>query len=80
VIDITHLGEHRAAGPRWKFVTGREDDRRVGRLDMAENRETKRGYGRNWKRLVAIYLAVGAVVYLLVFLALRASDGSGGLY
>jgi hypothetical protein len=47
---------------------------------MAENRETKRGYGRNWKRLVAIYLAVGAVVYLLVFLALRASDGSGGLY
>jgi hypothetical protein len=47
---------------------------------MAENRETKRGYGRNWKRLIAIYLAVGAVVYLLIFLALRAGGGSGSLY
>lgn len=47
---------------------------------MAENREAKRGYGRNWKRLLAIYLAVGAVVYLVIFLLLRASDGSGGLY
>jgi hypothetical protein len=29
---------------------------------MAEQRAPKRGHGRNWKELLAIYLAVGAVV------------------
>jgi hypothetical protein len=42
--------------------------------------ETKGRYGRNWKKLLGIYLAVGAVVYLVIFLILRASDSSGGLY
>lgn len=45
---------------------------------MAENRETKRRYGRNWKKLLGIYLAVGAVVYLVIFLVLSAGNGSGG--
>jgi hypothetical protein len=47
---------------------------------MAEQRAPKRGYGRNWKKLLAIYLAVGAVVYLVIFLALQAGSGSTGLY
>ena len=47
---------------------------------MAENRES-RGYGRNWKKLLAIYVVVGAVVYGLIYLFLRFGDGSsGGFY
>jgi hypothetical protein len=38
-----------------------------------------RGYGRrNWKKLVAIYLAVAAVVYLIVYLVFFTGGGSGG--
>jgi hypothetical protein len=45
---------------------------------MAENRENGR-YGRNWKKLLGIYLVVGAAVYGLIFLLLRyGGDGSGG--
>jgi hypothetical protein len=38
----------------------------------------KRGYGRNWKKWVAIYLAVGAVAYSVIYLALHSGGGSGG--
>jgi hypothetical protein len=45
---------------------------------MAENRENGRN-GRNWKKLLGIYLVVGAAVYGLIFLLLRyGGDGSGG--
>jgi hypothetical protein len=38
-----------------------------------------RGYGRrDWKKLVAIYLAVAAVVYLIVYLVFFTGGGSGG--
>jgi hypothetical protein len=36
------------------------------------------GYGRNWKKWLAIYAVVGAVVYLIIFLVI-AADGGGGL-
>jgi hypothetical protein len=43
------------------------------------------GYGRNWKRWLAIYAAVGVVVYLIVYLVFFAggggsTSGGGGLY
>jgi hypothetical protein len=44
------------------------------------------GYGRNWKKWLAIYAVVGAVVYLIVYLAFfaggggGAAGGGGGLY
>jgi hypothetical protein len=47
---------------------------------MAQNAENRR-YGRNWKKLLAIYVVVGAVVYGLIYLFLQLGDGfSGGLY
>lgn len=36
------------------------------------------GYGRKWKKWLVIYVAVGAVVYLLVYLLFFANGGSGG--
>ena len=36
------------------------------------------GYGRRWKRWLAIYLAIGAVAYLLVYLLFFHSGGGGG--
>ena len=45
---------------------------------MAEKKEN-RSYGRNWKKLLGIYLVVAAAVYGLIFLLLRyGGDGSGG--
>ena len=44
---------------------------------MAESKEN-RSYGRNWKKLLAIYVVVGAVVYGLIYLFLQLGDGSGG--
>jgi hypothetical protein len=44
------------------------------------------GYGRNWKKWLAIYAVVGAVVYLIVYLTFfaggggGAAGGGGGLY
>lgn len=37
------------------------------------------GYGRNWKKWLAIYAVAGAVVYLVVFLVFF-TEGGGGLY
>jgi hypothetical protein len=47
------------------------------------NRST--GYGRRWGKWLAIYLAVGAVVYLIVYLVFfhhggGGAGGGGGLY
>jgi hypothetical protein len=38
----------------------------------------KSGYGRSWKRWLAIYLAAGAVVYLIAYLVFFADGGGGG--
>jgi hypothetical protein len=44
---------------------------------MAES-SGKRSYGRNWKKLVVIYLAAAVVVYGLIYLILQSGDGAGG--
>jgi hypothetical protein len=36
------------------------------------------GYGRKWKRWLAIYLAVGAVVYVVLYVAFFHHGGGGG--
>jgi hypothetical protein len=36
------------------------------------------GYRRNWKKWLAIYLTVAAVVYLIVFLVVFHHGGAGG--
>jgi hypothetical protein len=52
--------------------------------DVMANRRT--GYGRNWKRWLAIYAAVGVVIYLIVYFLFfysgggGAGTGGGGLY
>jgi hypothetical protein len=45
------------------------------------NRDTR--YGRNWKKWLAIYAVLGAIVYLIVYVALiydGGAAGGGGLY
>lgn len=36
------------------------------------------GYGRRWKRWLPIYIAVGGVVYLAVYLLLMHNGGGAG--
>jgi hypothetical protein len=36
------------------------------------------GYGRNWKKWLAIYAVAGVVVYLIVYLAFFYNGGGGG--
>jgi hypothetical protein len=38
------------------------------------------GYGRNWKKWLAIYLVAGAIVYLIIYLVFFTHGGSGGGY
>jgi hypothetical protein len=41
------------------------------------------GYGRNWKKWLAIYAVVGFVAYLIIYLVFFTGGGSGsggGLY
>jgi len=38
------------------------------------------GYGRSWKRWLAIYLAVAAVAYLVIYLVFFTHGGGGGGY
>jgi hypothetical protein len=47
---------------------------------MENTSAPSRGYGKKWKKWLAIYVAVGAVVYLAVYLIIHAGSGSGGLY
>jgi hypothetical protein len=57
-----------------------DDDPR--RCDMAEPRRPDGGggYGRRWKKWLAIYLVAGVLIYGVVYLLLRSGSGSGGLY
>ena len=42
---------------------------------------TSVGYGRKWKKWLAIYAVVGGVLYLIVYLLFFATNsGGGGLY
>jgi hypothetical protein len=36
------------------------------------------GYGRKWKKWLAIYLAVGALAYVVLYVALFHHGGGGG--
>jgi hypothetical protein len=49
---------------------------------MEKPEKENRRYGRNWRKWLWIYLAIGAVIYLVIFLILQGSGGSsgGGLY
>ena len=42
---------------------------------MAQNES---GYGRRWKKWLAIYLVVGTVAYLVVYLLFLHHGGAGG--
>jgi hypothetical protein len=42
--------------------------------------QTKSRYGRTWKKWLAIYVAVAAVIYLIVFLVFFRHGGGGGGY
>jgi hypothetical protein len=42
---------------------------------MAEKSD---GYGRSWKKWVAIYVIAGAVLYLMIYLLFFAGNGGGG--
>ncbi|MGH2679533.1 MAG: hypothetical protein ACRDG8_03470 [Actinomycetota bacterium] len=37
-----------------------------------------KGYGRSWKKWLAIYAIAGAVVYFIVYLVFFTDGGSGG--
>lgn len=38
----------------------------------------KQGYGSKWKRMVLIYLVVGAVVYAIIYFVFLNGPGGGG--
>ncbi|HEY7478188.1 MAG TPA: hypothetical protein VIB62_08115 [Actinomycetota bacterium] len=44
---------------------------------MASEPERSR-YGRKWKRWLAIYLAIGAVAYVVIYVAFFHHGGGGG--
>jgi hypothetical protein len=56
-------------------------NRRTGGIVMADKGT---GYGRNWKKWLAIYAAVAVVVYFIVYLVFFTGGGGGatggGLY
>jgi hypothetical protein len=45
---------------------------------MAQSQNERRGYGRNWKRWLWIYLAAAVVIYGVIYLILQSGGGSGG--
>jgi hypothetical protein len=49
-----------------------------GRLEMGQSQNERRGYGRNWKRWLWIYLAAAVVIYGVIYLILQSGGGSGG--
>jgi len=58
--------------PGERGVTAQQTNWRHG---MA-NKET--GYGRNWKKWLAIYAVAGVVIYLIVYLVFFSGGGGGG--
>jgi hypothetical protein len=45
---------------------------------MAQSQNERRGYGRNWKRWLWIYLAAAVVIYGVIYLILQSGGGAGG--
>jgi hypothetical protein len=45
---------------------------------MGQQRTSGRGYGRNWKKWLVIYVVAGALIYGLVYLILQSGGGPGG--
>jgi hypothetical protein len=45
---------------------------------MAERTERRSGYGGRWKKWLLIYLAIGAVAYLIIYLVFFHSGGGYG--
>jgi hypothetical protein len=43
-----------------------------------ESRKARSGYGRSWKKWVLVYVGVGAVVYLVIYLIATSGGGYGG--
>jgi hypothetical protein len=43
---------------------------------MADSQRS--GYGRSWKKYIWLYLVIGAVVYLAIYLIFFAGGGGGG--
>jgi hypothetical protein len=37
--------------------------------------QPKKGYGGNWKKWLAIYLAVGGIAYLIIYLVFFSDGG-----
>ena len=63
-------------------VVHRDRERSVRHIEIAEvhdGREARQSYGRSWKKWLAIYVAVGAVAYLIIYLVFF-THGSGGGY
>jgi hypothetical protein len=58
--------------PGERGVTAQQTNWRHG---MA-NKDT--GYGRNWKKWLAIYAVAGVVIYLIVYLVFFSGGGGGG--
>jgi hypothetical protein len=56
-----------------------EPPNKTRRWDMATEPE-RSGYGRKWKRWLAIYLAVGAVAYIVIYVAFFQHGGGGGFH
>jgi hypothetical protein len=36
------------------------------------------GYGKSWRKWLAIYLVAGAIAYVVIYLLFFAGNGSGG--
>ena len=55
-----------------------DERERPVQLEVTPMAEQKSGYGRNWKKWLAIYLVAGAVVYVVIYLLFFAGNGGGG--
>jgi hypothetical protein len=50
-------------------------------MNTRERSDQKSGYKKSWKRYVGIYLVVGGIAYLLIYLfAFHHGGGMGGGY
>ncbi|HEV2685347.1 MAG TPA: hypothetical protein VGW79_01780 [Actinomycetota bacterium] len=48
-------------------------------MDTRERTEQKSGYKKNWVKYIGIYLVVGGIAYLLIYLfAFHHGGGAGG--
>jgi len=45
---------------------------------MSQQTAGKSGYGKKWKKWLTIYIAIGAVAYLIIYFAFFFHNGSGG--